>query len=93
MPQFHLNLSDRRVEGEILLKGETAPIHFAADYAFQKTAAPSPDPNAPKPPFVTLSNIQLSREWMHALAEDLIANKSLPIPPEAAKMLRLIGLL
>lgn len=93
MPQLHLNLTDRHVEGDIVLKGETAPIHFAADYELQHDPTVLPGMEEPTGPIVTLSNVQLSREWMHQLAQDLVVGKPLPIPPDAAKWLGRLGVL
>ena len=42
---------------------------------------------------VTLTNIVLSREWMQRVAEDMLAGKPLPIPPDAAKWMRMAGVL
>ena len=89
MPELHLNLTDRHVEGEIVLKGESGPIHFAADYALENREIPGTGVG----PVVTLTNIVLSREWMQRVAEDMVAGKPLPIPPDAAKWMRMAGVL
>jgi len=89
MPQLHLNLTDRHVEGEILLKGESGPIQFSADYALQNEETPGTGVG----PVVTLTNIVVSREWMQRVAEDMVAGKPWPIPVDAARMLKMTGLL
>jgi hypothetical protein len=97
MPQLNLNLTDRHVEGEVVLKGEATPIRFAADYDLQLGPVVSGEgpggADLPAAPVVTLTNIQLSREWMQRLAEDLVAGKPLAIPPELAVWMRRLGVM
>jgi hypothetical protein len=93
MPEFHLHLAENRVEGNILLRGETVPIHFSAHFELQdgSQSAPAAPPMPAGSPTITLSQISLSREWMQLLAQDFVANKSIPLPPDAAKWLRRLG--
>jgi hypothetical protein len=84
MAKLTLDLTDRRVEGDILLKGEPAPIHFAAEFELADT---------PAGPTVTVHNPVLSREWMQLLARDLVAGRPLPLPPDAAVWLKRLGAL
>jgi hypothetical protein len=95
MPQLHINLTDRHVEGEVVLKGEASPIRFAADYELQTgpMVAAAGGGQEPAAPVVTLTNIVLSREWMQRLAEDLLAGKPLAIPPDAAVWMRRLGVM
>jgi hypothetical protein len=100
MPELHLHLAQNRVEGNILLRGETVPIHFSAHFELQDGSQSAPSappmpaaspPMSPGSPTITLSQISLSREWMQLLAQDFVANRPIPLPPDAAKWLRRLG--
>jgi hypothetical protein len=100
MPQLHVDLTEKHVEGRVMLKGEASPIEFAMDYELgtgvsgvRLEGGAREGQGGEMGPVVTLSNVKLSRAWMQQLAEELVVGKPLAVPPELAVWLRRLGVM
>lgn len=74
-----LDSLDRRIEIEVLLKGESSPIRISInrfDIVFEGEEAS-----------VVFRDIAVSREWMKTLAEDILKDRPLKMPLKYAKLL------
>lgn len=72
----------RRIELEVLLKGETTPLRVSIEnYEIISEEGRS---------FITCSEVSVSREWMKILADDILKEKRIEIPSNYAKLLEAI---
>lgn len=79
---IRLDSLTRRIEAEVLLRGETAPLSVSIEnYEIVSEEGKS---------FITCNKISVSREWMKILADDLLKEKKLEIPSKYAKLLEII---
>ena len=81
MTQLKIDPEHRTIDVELMFKGEREPIQIRlSDYSLCST----PDGGA-----FSAREISVSREWMNVLAEDLLKNRSIPVPASAMKWLKL----
>jgi len=81
---FHLDLKARTIEATVALRGERDPLTVRIEgFRF----VPEGEGVA-----IVVDRIRFSREWMTALAEDFVAGRPFPLPEDAAKAVRLLGL-
>jgi hypothetical protein len=76
---IRLDSIERRIEIEVLLKGEPAPVDIRLeDYRIVSEGQRH---------FISCREILISREWMRILAEDLIRDRTFEIPSKYARLL------
>ncbi|HQG30804.1 MAG TPA: hypothetical protein PLA83_02655 [Deltaproteobacteria bacterium] len=79
---IRLDSHDRRIEIEMLLKGEPEPVSVRLeDYGIISEGQRR---------YITCREIHVSKEWMKALANDLIRDRKFEIPSKYARLLDLI---
>lgn len=79
---IRLDSRDRRIEIDMLLKGESAPVSIRIEnYEIVSEGQRH---------FITCSDIQVSREWMRMLAHDLILGRRFEIPSKYARLLDIL---
>jgi hypothetical protein len=76
---FTLDSLTRRIDVQVLLKGEEIPVTLSIrNYQILYDGGRS---------FVVITDVSVSREWMHVLAEDLLQGKRFEIPVKYARIL------
>jgi len=79
---IRLDSNDRRITVEVLLKGEPEPVSIRLeDYEIVSEGQRH---------FITCRGVHVSREWMRALANDLIRDRRFEIPSKYARLLDII---
>jgi hypothetical protein len=79
MTELRIDRDGKTIEATLTLVGEKEPITVrVGQYEFTEAGS------------VRLSQVSVSREWMHRLAQDLVADKEWPVPEAAAKWLRVV---
>jgi hypothetical protein len=79
---IRLDSNDRRIEIEMLLKGESAPVSIRLEnYEIISEGHRH---------FITCRDIHVSREWMKMLTDDLIRDRRFEIPSKYARLLDII---
>lgn len=79
MTQLRIDNANKKIDLELLLEGEKEPIAVhVANYELDAGGE------------LRLTDISVSRAWMNLLAQELVANKPLPIPASMVKWLRMV---
>jgi hypothetical protein len=82
LSDIRLDSRERKIELELLLKGESTPVRiFIQRYDILSEEEKS---------YIVCRDITVSREWMKALAEDFLREKKFEIPHKYAKFLEAI---
>lgn len=82
LSDIRLDSRERKIELELLLKGESSPVRiFIQRYDILSEEEKS---------YIVCRDITVSREWMKALAEDFLREKKFEIPHKYAKILEAI---
>ncbi|MFY9396987.1 MAG: hypothetical protein WAR22_01345 [Desulfomonilia bacterium] len=83
LSQIRVDSGGRTVELEILLKGEAEPVCISIT-RYEVLSEGKRD-------FVVIKEISVSREWMKALAEDLLKDRRFAVPHALAKILEALA--
>ena len=77
-----LDAGSRTIDIEVLLKGETLPVSIRmTDYRMITEGERH---------FITCSKVSVSREWMKALAEDLLQDRVFEVPSKYSRFFNLL---
>jgi hypothetical protein len=80
MTELKIDDQQKSIDATLQLRGEKEPIHLhIANYTLNA------DANT-----LTIAGIHVSREWMNTLANEMLKDKPFPLPPAAAKWLKMI---
>jgi len=82
MMNFHLNPETHSIEFEIHQKGEDEPIKFQVNkYELLNESGKF---------FIRVSEISTNREWMNIGIDNFLPSKTIEIPAEYEKLIRLV---
>ena len=82
MTQLKIDREHKTIDAEVLLTGEKEQIQVhVGKYEVR---------NEGEQCTLTLADVTVSREWLNLLARELLVNRPVPLPPEAARWLRLV---
>jgi hypothetical protein len=82
MTELSIDSEQKIITATLQLKGEKEPLFVRLTRYDLQTAGDATT--------LTVGEVYLSREWMQVLAADFLQNKPLPVPPQAAKWLKMI---
>ena len=82
MLKFNLDSKTKTIELEIMLKGESEPLHVKVnEYVLSQK-----NDNY----YLEAKNIVTSREWINTIASQYLSNQKFEIPSEYARMLKMV---
>ncbi|NOZ61748.1 MAG: hypothetical protein GXO74_08695 [Calditrichaeota bacterium] len=73
MLNFTLDNDAKKITGDVLLKGETAPISFSAHYEIVQQGQNS---------FIRLISARTDREWINAVLKNFVLGQNFPMPAD-----------
>jgi hypothetical protein len=82
MTELTIDPDQKIITATLQLKGEKDPLFLRLTHYDLQTVNDATT--------LTVGEVYLSREWMQTLATDLLQNKPLPVPAQAAKWLKMI---
>ena len=83
MLKFNLDSKTKTIELEIMLKGESEPLHVKVN---EYVLSQEDDNNY----YLEAKNIVTSREWINTIASQYLSNQKFEIPSEYAKILKMV---
>ena len=80
MTELKIDEKAKTIDATVELKGEEEPIRVhVGGYVLDEGAGT-----------LTVGEVQVSREWMNALANQLLKGKAVPLPAGAVKWLKMV---
>ena len=82
MLNFSVQPETKTITAEILLKGESSPLHLTlTGYEIAGTA---------DKPVLRIAQTSASREWLAVVLKEFVEGKPIELPPKAAPLLKLL---
>ncbi len=78
MLNFSIDKQNKKIQGDILLKGETGPLYFLLTYEVSRDMGKY---------FLTITSAKVEREWIEALMKNFLIGKRQEIPADKFKLI------